>query len=160
MNNASWKKLAVSGLSSAAILSALILYFEPSPTPLVPYRDVTGIATNCQGNTKGVDIRIVYTVEQCRIIDDANKADDLAVVDYYVKVPLTAGQRAIFADFVHNFGATRFKNSTILRLINSNQMRLACNGLPKWKNAGGKVLPGLVTRRSAEQVICLIGVSE
>lgn len=158
MDNNGWKKLAVSGLSSAAILGALVAYYEPSPTPGVPYKDVTEVPTNCQGNTKGVDLRIVYTPEQCKIIDDSNKAEDLSIVDYYVKVSLTVGQRAAFADFVHNFGASKFKTSTMLRYINEGRLRDACNELPKWKNAQGKELPGLVARRGAEQTICLIGV--
>lgn len=150
-----WKKLALSGVSSAVLLSALTLYFEPSRTPGVPYQDVTGKWTNCLGNTHDVDPTLFYTPEQCKVIDGENELTDLQAIDTYVKVPLTKGQRAAFADFVHNVGSANFHHSTMLRYINAGKLHDACLQLLRWVYAGGKKLNGLVVRRNAEYQMCI-----
>lgn len=149
-----WKKLAISGASSAALLAALVGYFEPSKTPGVPYQDVTGKWTNCLGNTHDVDPKLFYTPEQCKIIDGENELTDLQAIDQYVHVPLTKGQKAAFADFVHNVGSANFKHSSLLRVLNEGKYHQACAKLLDWIYAGHKVLNGLVIRRNAEYQMC------
>jgi lysozyme len=53
--------------------------------------------------------------------------------------------------FVFNVGAGAFASSTLLRKakVNANDPAIRAE-FAKWKNAKGKVLPGLVKRRAAE----------
>ena len=150
-----WKKLALSGAGSAVLLAALVGYFEPSHTPGIPYQDVTGKWTNCLGNTQEVDPRLFYTPEQCKVIDGENEVTDLQAIDTYVKVPLTKGQRAAFADFVHNAGSANFHHSTMLRYLNQGRYKEACDQLLRWTYAGHRKLNGLVIRRNAEYQMCI-----
>ena len=150
-----WKKLALSGTGSTVLLASLVGYFEPSPTPGVPYQDVTGKWTNCLGNTHEVDPRLFYTSEQCKVIDGENELTDLQALATYVKVPLTNGQRAAFADFIHNVGSANFHHSTMLQYLNRKQYTFACDQLLRWVYAKGRKLNGLVIRRNAEYQMCI-----
>jgi lysozyme len=59
--------------------------------------------------------------------------------------------------FTYNVGAGAFRTSTLLKKLNAGDTVGACNQLPRWNKAGGKVLPGLTRRRAAEQALCLKG---
>jgi lysozyme len=54
------------------------------------------------------------------------------------------------SSFIFNLGATRYKNSTLRRRINEDNMELAKVEILKWVYAGGKRLAGLYARRSEE----------
>ncbi len=150
-----WQKIAIGGGSSAILLAGLVGYFEPSSTPGVPYQDVTGVWTNCNGNTHEVDPNITMTVSLCTEVDANNERQALTSLDKVVKVTLTNNQRAAFADFIYNVGEGKFNHSTMLQLINEEKVPEACKELLRWVYAGGKKLPGLVARRQAEYTICI-----
>ncbi len=57
--------------------------------------------------------------------------------------------------FVFNVGCTKFRSSTMYKNLLSMDFIGACNQLPAWVYAAGKVLPGLVTRRDKEKALCL-----
>jgi lysozyme len=67
-----------------------------------------------------------------------------------VDVPLTDGQFAALADFVFNVGSGNFRRSTLLAVINRKQHDQVPFQLRRWVRAGGRVLPGLATRRERE----------
>ncbi|MDE3021619.1 MAG: lysozyme [Pseudomonadota bacterium] len=150
-----WHKLALSGAGTIVIFTALVSYFEPSRTPTVAYRDVTGIWTNCNGNTHGVDPKEVVTPSMCAEINRYNEEQSLAALNRLVTVPLTSNQKAAFSDIIFNIGEDKFKHSSMLRLINEGKVMEACKELLRWVYAGGKKLPGLVARRQAEFTICI-----
>lgn len=54
------------------------------------------------------------------------------------------------ADFAYNLGTTRYKASTLRRRIDAGDMQGAADELAKWVWGGGRKLPGLIARRSAE----------
>lgn len=56
-------------------------------------------------------------------------------------------------DFTFNLGAARLRSSTLRRKLLAEDWEGARHELKKWKYGGGKVLPGLVKRRSAESAI-------
>ena len=60
------------------------------------------------------------------------------------------GRLAAIVDFTFNLGAGRLQTSTLRRRINQRDWTAACQELRRWVYGGGKVLPGLVTRREAE----------
>ena len=60
------------------------------------------------------------------------------------------GRLTAIVDFTFNLGAGRLQTSTLRRRVNQRDWTAACQELRRWVYGGGKVLPGLVTRREAE----------
>jgi len=60
------------------------------------------------------------------------------------------GRLAAIVDFTFNLGAGRLQTSTLRRRVNQRDWVAAGQELRRWVYGGGKVLPGLVTRRQAE----------
>lgn len=65
---------------------------------------------------------------------------------------LTTDERKLNAivDFAYNLGVGRLQTSTLRRKINAQDWDGAKEQLMLWTRGGGKVLPGLVKRRTAE----------
>ena len=62
---------------------------------------------------------------------------------------------AAIVDFTFNLGAGRLQTSTLRRRINQQDWSSAALELRRWVFGGGKILPGLVTRRDAEIALLL-----
>lgn len=62
----------------------------------------------------------------------------------------TPGRLAAIVDFAYNLGVGRLQTSTLKRKIIAKDWEGAKEQLMLWTRGGGKVLPGLVRRRSAE----------
>lgn len=60
------------------------------------------------------------------------------------------GRLAAIVDFTFNLGAGRLQTSTLRRRINQRSWDAAASELRRWVYGGAKVLPGLVSRRTAE----------
>ena len=60
------------------------------------------------------------------------------------------GRLAAIVDFTFNLGAGRLQTSTLRRRINQRDWSSAAQELRRWVYGGGKLLPGLVTRRLTE----------
>ena len=60
------------------------------------------------------------------------------------------GRLAAIVDFTFNLGAGRLQASTLRRRINQRDWVATAQELRRWVYGGGKVLPGLVSRRDAE----------
>ncbi len=60
------------------------------------------------------------------------------------------GRLAAIVDFTFNLGAGRLQTSTLRRRINQRDWPGVSRELRRWIYGGGRVLPGLVTRRDAE----------
>jgi lysozyme len=67
------------------------------------------------------------------------------------------GRLAAIVDFTFNLGAGRLQTSTLRRRINQRDWTAAGQELRRWVYGGGKVLPGLVTRRKAELTLLIVG---
>ena len=72
-----------------------------------------------------------------------------------VLVTEAEGRLAAIVDFTFNLGAGRLQTSTLRRRINQRDWFSAAHELRRWVYGGGKVLPGLVTRREAEVTLLL-----
>jgi len=72
-----------------------------------------------------------------------------------VAVQLTQNQFDALVSFVFNVGSTKFRSSTLLKLINSKQIKKAANEFQKWNKVtvGSKIIivPGLRNRRISEK---------
>jgi lysozyme len=72
-----------------------------------------------------------------------------------VKVPLSQYQFDALCSFAFNVGIGAFLNSTMLAMINVNELEAAADEFPKWKYAGGSISNGLIRRREAERGLFL-----
>lgn len=61
--------------------------------------------------------------------------------------------QAAIVDFVFNLGVVAYRASTLRKKVDDGDWPAACEQLMRWVNGGGKKLPGLVARRTAE---CLL----
>lgn len=67
-------------------------------------------------------------------------------------VRLNANQYGALVSWAFNVGCGAARTSSLIQRLNANQNpnTVAAEELPKWRNGGGVVLPGLVRRRAAE----------
>ncbi len=72
-----------------------------------------------------------------------------------VKVGLLQCQFDALVSFVYNVGPGSFLTSTLLKYLNQGNMLEASNQFLRWTLAGGKRLPGLLTRRTKERALFL-----
>jgi len=72
-------------------------------------------------------------------------------VDSYCRDDINQFQFDALVSFCYNLGPANLKNSTLLKKVNANPTDPSIRDeFMKWTKAGGKVLKGLVTRRTAE----------
>ena len=126
----------------------LLKYFEGCKT--VAYQDSVGVWTIGYGHTKGVTTGMTITQEEAEQMLESELAEYEGYVEKYVTVPLTQNQFDALVVWVYNLGPTNFRNSTLLKELNSGDYTAASKEIKRWNKAGGKVLAGLVKRREAE----------
>jgi lysozyme len=135
---------------------ALTEKFEADGGPvLVAYADklAMGKPTVGFGHTgPGVVVGATWTYDQCVAALQADIMWASRVVNTLVHISLTQGEFDAVTDLVYNIGAGNFATSTMLKLLNDNEIVLAAEEFEKWDKAGGKVVAGLLRRRTAEKV--------
>lgn len=126
------------------------------------YLDPVGIPTVCYGHT-GPEVRLgqSYSAKQCEdllirdIIKHAGYVTPGNKLNCIKDAPLNPNQRDAVVSFVFNVGGTKFCRSTMAKALAARNYTAAANEFPKWVNAGGRPLPGLVKRRAAERRLFL-----
>jgi lysozyme len=94
--------------------------------------------------------RILTSIEIDDILrTDLNRFE--AGVLRLIKVPLTQGQFDALVSFSFNVGLGNLQNSTLRMKVNRSEFEAAAEQFLVWTKAGGKVLPGLVKRRTHEK---------
>jgi len=121
----------------------------------VAYLDPVSIPTACFGETLGVEMGQVYTVEQCKEMLGNRLEEFGRGVDSCTKVALPPYRKAALVSFAYNVGVANYCQSTLVRKLNAGDTVGACNELSKWTKARGITLPGLVTRREQERLMCM-----
>ncbi|HDV7159096.1 TPA: lysozyme [Yersinia enterocolitica] len=123
----------------------------------MPYRDVVGVLTVCDGHT-GKDIipSKRYSDAECDALLHKDLIPVFAAIDRIVKVPMSDFRKAALASFGYNVGITAMTNSTMVKKLNRGDTSGACDELRRWIKAGGKVWKGLVNRREVERELCLM----
>ena len=150
-------KIAIGALTGVlGMTGALVTWFEGRS--MMAYLDPVGIPTICEGITQGVKLGDQATPAQCDQLLQRELRIALTAVDRQVRVPMPDTRRAALGSFVYNVGERQFSSSTLLRLLNSGDVRGACAQLSRWVYAGGKQLAGLVNRRAAERELCEVGL--
>jgi len=87
------------------------------------------------------------------LIQDTSKAQN-AVINY-VTVPLTQNQNDALVSLIYNIGINAFKNSTLLRMLNTGDYQAAADQFSVWRLSQGTVVPALVSRRTTERELFL-----
>lgn len=131
---------------------------------LEPYLDSVGVPTIGIGTTHYPDGTAV-TMNDPPI----SKADaysflqnhllmDCKVVSDVVKVPVNDNQFAALVSFTYNLGVGALTSSTLLKKLNSGDVKGAADQFLKWNHAGGVIVLGLTRRRQAERALFLYPV--
>lgn len=154
-----------------AIAAVLVGHFEPGKERGRPYLDPVGVLTVCDGHTgSDIDPNRIYSDAECDAWTREDLAEAEAIFNRWVpqQVREAMPQTAIggFISFIYNVGPGKpgrkdgfvwLKNgrhSTMLLKLQAGDLAGACEQLNYWIKAGGRVLPGLVNRREAEEWVC------
>ncbi len=125
------------------------------------YRDIVGVLTICDGDTKGVRAGMVETREGCtRRLEQqliAHAEPVMACVPT-LREPGRDYQRAAAVSLAFNIGVSGFCRSTAAKRFRVRDWRGGCDAFLVWNRAGGKVVRGLTLRRQRERAICLRGL--
>ena len=127
---------------------------------LEAYLDSAGIATIGFGTIKYPDGSKVKKGD--KIIKDQAKEYKLhdlkefeSTVNTYVTVPLSQNQYDALVSLSYNIGSNAFKNSTLLKKLNSSDYKGAAEQFLVWNKVNSKRVQGLVNRREAERNLFL-----
>ncbi|WP_371392856.1 glycoside hydrolase family protein [Glycocaulis abyssi] len=126
------------------------------------YLDAAGIPTIGYGHT-GREARTGNVITHGRAVELLMEDIDIAAaaVDAAVTRPLTDNQRNALISLVFNIGGQAFRNSTLLRLINSDIHSVSAAQFLRWVHArvpgsGMRALRGLESRRQLEAFLFLV----
>ena len=161
MNNTSKRTLqGTVGAGAAAVLLSMVPQFEGMV--LRGYKDPIGIVTACAGHTATAVLGKPYSREECLALLDKDLVEHAQGV--LACTPALSGhvnQTAAAVSFAYNVGVGAYCRSMTARRFSAGDWAGACramnqadNGKPQWVWAGGKMLPGLVTRRATERALC------
>lgn len=119
---------------------------------LTAYRCPSGVVTIGYGHTEGVKLgqRITQTEADALFESDINEFAD-AVTPLIGAAPVNGNQFDALVSLAYNIGTAAFSKSTLLRKVRANPDDPSIRAeFDRWVRGGGRVLPGLVKRRSAE----------
>ncbi len=126
------------------------------------YLDSAGIPTIGYGHT-GREARMGNVISHERAVELLMEDIDIAAtaVDRAVTRELTDNQRNALISLVFNIGGEAFRNSTLLRLINSDIHSVSAAQFLRWVHArvpgsGMRALRGLESRRQLEAFLFLV----
>ncbi|WP_312491110.1 lysozyme [Sphingomonas sp.] len=124
------------------------------------YLDIVNVPTACDGITRGIKMGQRYTPAQCTMLLERELVDHAqGVIDCVPTLYGREGQAIAAVSLAYNIGVRRFCGSTAARLFRARQWRAACDAMPAWNRAGGRVVPGLVARRAREHALCVKDLS-
>jgi lysozyme len=115
------------------------------------YQCSAGVWSIGFGSTSNVKPGQIITVAEAHHRLKQDVRDSEAAVKRLVTVPLSQHQFDALVSFVFNVGAGALSKSTLLKKLNAGDYQGAAGEFLRWNKAGGKVLPGLTRRRSAER---------
>jgi lysozyme len=126
----------------------LTCYLCPAKVPTIGYGHTRGL--------KASDVGVMTITEpQADMLLRSDVGESEEAVQDAVAVSLTDGQFGALVSLAFNIGAGAFRNSTLLALLNDGDFLAAADQFTVWKKGGGRVLPGLVTRRARERQLFL-----
>ncbi len=133
------------------------LYNDPAGHCTVGYGHLVH-SGNCDARSSESEFTGGITQERALEILRADAAGAAGAVRSKVTAALNQCQFDALVSFVFNIGAGAFASSTLLRRLNAGEYDAVPTELARWVNAGGKKLPGLVTRRQHEANLFSSGI--
>ncbi|CAK9786278.1 unnamed protein product [Cutaneotrichosporon oleaginosum] len=137
--------------------TSLLKHFEgfvPRPAPDPIGLPTVGYGHLCQ-TTGCAEVPYTFPLTEAtatQLLNDDVPRYTACLGDMLDGVTLNDNQWAALASWVFNLGCGATGSSSLIRRLNAGEDPATVVGqeLPKWVNAGGKQLPGLVRRRNAE----------
>lgn len=146
------------GKSGAALAIAIATVGTFEGVRTVAYKDIVGVPTICFGETRGVNMGDRHTMAECKKMLGDALIEFSAGVDKCLTADVPDLTYVALVSFAYNVGLGAFCSSTLVRRANAGDLVGACNQLPRWNRAGGKVVRGLSRRRAEEKQMCLDGL--
>jgi len=124
------------------------------------YLDIVGVPTICYGSTRGIEIGMSMTKSQC---DGLLREEVLEYRDGWLGYVeshaynnwINNNREAAYTSLAYNVGIRAAGKSTATRRLNNGNIVGGCQAIGWWNKAGGRVVRGLVNRRSDETELCL-----
>lgn len=149
------KTVGVLAAGGVALASAVTFIGEWEGLRTTAYRDIVGVWTVCYGETKGVRPGDRYSEAEC----DAMLAREIiayeTALDRCLQPEVPVGMKIALVSWTYNVGPGAACRSTLVRKANAGDLTGACNELPRWNKAGGRIVRGLTNRRMSERAMCL-----
>jgi len=145
-------QVAALGLSAAALVGIAVQEGYRGEA----YEPVKGdVPTIGFGTTEGVEMGDRITPERAlvRLLKDANKFEK--AVKRCAPVPMYQYEFDAYVSLTYNIGEGAFCKSTLVKRLNAQDYKGACQEILKWDKFKGKSLPGLTKRRQEEYQKCL-----
>ena len=146
-------KTAAAGGVVGGAASALALMFSLTPVwegrSLDPYRDIVGVWTVCDGETRA-EMRSYSEAECNAMSEDAFREHLDFVASVSPGIEQWPFQHAAHADLAYNIGKGGYARSSVSREFRRGNYREACRAILKYKFAGGRVVRGLELRRTGD----------
>lgn len=144
-------KMAIAGATTAIALSIGVLIKPWEGTKLVSYPDIVGVWTVCTGETKGIGPNMHFTPTQCEKILTSRVQNDFykpltKCIPGFDQKPI--GWRAAMISLSYNVGIGAACKSTAAAMARANRIADSCLAMTRFNRAGGKVVRGLVKRRT------------
>lgn len=126
------------------------------------YLDIAGVATACDGITRGVRQGQTFTEDQCAALLEQElviHATGVMRCTPALDPGLHPNQIAAATLLAYNIGVAGYCGSTVARRFNAGNFRAACDAFTMWNKArvSGVLRPvlGLTRRRERERSLCL-----
>jgi len=125
------------------------------------YQDIVGVWTICYGHTQTAGPGQFKTNAQCEELlrEELVEYRD-GLHDYFTAETkenrLTPERDAAYSSLAFNVGIRGAGKSTATRRLNAGNIKGGCAAIAWWNRAGGRVVRGLVNRRSEEVRLCLM----
>lgn len=158
----SGKSLLTALLGSIAATGLFMSVAEEEGTRYKAYRDIVGVWTICQGDTKNVRPGMVETKEGCqKRLEEQLLAHAKPVMKCTPRLaePGRDYQRWAAVSLAYNIGTGAYCRSSIDRHFDAGNWKAGCDAFLKYNRAGGAPIRGLTLRRQRERAICLKGLS-
>jgi lysozyme len=163
---ASTKGPLVALLGSLAATSLLLTVPKEEGTELAAYRDIAGIVTICNGDTKNVRMGMVETPVGCqRRLEAQLVAHAKPTLACTPRLAETGHdwQRAAAVSLAYNIGVGAWCRSTADKRFDVGDWKGGCDAFLSWSkakvNGHLRVVQGLLSRRQRERAICLKGLA-
>jgi lysozyme len=120
--------------------------------------------TVCYGETKGITGGMSFSKSQC----DDMLARELLSYRSRLHLAFTLDTKAMrlpvdrdvaYTSLAYNAGVSAISKSTAVRRLNAGDIAGGCEAIGWWNKGGGRVIRGLVNRRTEDVAKCMIGVA-